>query len=83
MESPWSQEKEVKKAEQKCLDLDQMGGIHEQATQVWETGKLECSGCRKCEVEARKARLVAQLEALTRQDRWILERSLRSASQKR
>ena len=54
-----------------------MGVIHEQATQVWDMRKLERSGHRKCEVEAHKARLVAQLEALTRQDRWNLERSLR------
>ena len=34
------------------------------------------TGGQKCEVEARKAHLVAQLEVLTIQDRWDIERSL-------
>ena len=52
----------------KCQDLEKMGTVCMQVTQVWDVGELECHHAVKPERlkwEAREARLVAQLEALT------------------
>ena len=65
----WSLEKAVQKVQTKCQDLEEkMGAVCVQVTHVWDVLELECHHAVKAERlkwEACKARLVAQLEALT------------------
>ena len=68
-ESLQSREKAVQEAQTKCWDLEEkMGAVREQVTQVQDTGELErhrAVEAKRLKWEARKARLVAQLEAQT------------------